>query len=153
MVKEARTRPGGRIVWNVDVTLNDSDKTVTVPVGKTWRVLSIHGQLIASGNAGNRVLTVVISNATPTAIFPRASTAAVAATQIGGIRLYACLAPSTTVFQRYENTDYVTVAYSAPLPSEFYLEAGSTIRVYDQAAIDAAADDLAVFIHYIEYDA
>jgi len=36
---------------------------------------------------------------------------------------------------------------------DIILTAGMYIRVWDSAAIDAAADDLTVVLHYVEYDA
>jgi len=33
------------------------------------------------------------------------------------------------------------------------LPEGYTIRLYDRSAIDAAADDMIIVLHYVEYDA
>jgi predicted Zn-dependent protease len=42
--------------------------------------------------------------------------------------------------------------HELPLPVPFIVPEGFDVRVYDSAAIDAAADDMVVHISGVEYD-
>ena len=45
---------GGKLKAIDDEALNDSDKTITVPAGKRWLVLSVNVELTATATVGNR---------------------------------------------------------------------------------------------------
>jgi len=142
--KEARTRPGGRIVWVKDTTANDSDKTVlTVPAGKFVQFLSLYAVFGTTGSiqAGNRRPRIMFTDGVDTiAMVTSANTFALAGA-------------------RYELWGDVAYNYSAGINEEalptpqLFLQAGYTIRVLDAAAIDPAVDDMSTFLCYIEYDA
>lgn len=153
-MKQVRTYPGGRPVWTRDATLNDSDKSFTVPAGKVWAVYYIRGDLTTTATVGNRVLVIRISDGTnyvrgmvrTTSI--AASKTGVCVYEEGGIGT----TTNTTNYETPENgasPDVLTVHGGCAM----YLPAGYVIRVYDIAAVDAAADDLTVVLHYLEYDA
>ena len=144
----------GRIVWTRDATADDSDKTFTVPAGKVWSVLSIEASMICSATVGNRYLGVDITNGAAK-VFSSALTGAVAASAVCGIYLAPGSPPSSGTPYKVNLASGVqeTVCTRDTIPTPMLLPAGYVVRVWDEAAIDAAADDLTVALHYIEYDA
>jgi len=141
--------------WVTDATANDSDKTYTVPEGKVWDIKMILSQLNATAVAGNRFLGIYINNPAGAAIIVPTTTAAIAANVVGGARMYfgSPFASNTTVYNRLDTPlTNVTVAKTLGEATTL-LTAGCTVRVWDVSAIDPAADDLTVVLHYIEYDA
>ena len=129
--------------WVRDAALNDSDKTFTVPAGKVWLMRAIYNKLVTTATVGNRLLSVMFA--------PDGTNAE---TWFSGPNH----AASTT--QRYRMsfegvTDDIVVNDGGVIMGfpVMVLPAGATIRIYDSAAIDAAADDLTVVLHYVEYDA
>ncbi len=136
----------GRIVWTRDATTNDSDKSFTVPAGNVWDLRGIYIDITSTATVGNRRPVVDITDGT-NVLFTPYSTTNETATQRGVI-----------VF----GFDSVTDDYAVSGPGNVntnigyppcLLPAGYVVRVYDVNAIDAAADDLTVVLHYIEYDA
>ena len=117
-----------------DVTLNDSDKSFTVPAGETWELMTVWAQLASTVTVGNRRVAVEAQDAASGVLS----------------RLLAGVTQAASLTQRYNfgvgladqgtlRSDELTV----PLP-RLVLAAGETLRVYDLAAVDAAADDLLV---------
>jgi len=148
---QVKTVPGGVPTWVRDATANDSDKTFTVPAGKVWADVSIVATLATTATVGNRTFQIVI--ASPLGhILTASGSALVAATQVGLLAMFPGVSYSAGANIRPESG-------LAPNISNLFtgivtpLSAGSTIRIWDQAAIDAAADDLVVSLGYIEYDA
>jgi len=135
-----------------DATLNDSDKTITVPSGKLWRLRYIHAELTTTATVGNRVLKGFLSDGT-NIFYAIPPTSVVAASKDSVLETFMTATYTTTVAQVPQldgsNPD---VATRSPMP-DVILSAGSTIRIYDSAAVDPAADDLLVVITYQEYDA
>ena len=149
-----RTAPGGSIKWTYDSTANDSDKSFTVPTSRVWHILGIIVEITTTATAGNRVLNVTFSNGTAV-MFAGKPSGSIAASKVGGYRIFfnGGYPDTTTVFGKTSTPasaqDVGIILNMAPI----YLPAGYIIRVYDVAAIDAAADDMNVAINYIEYDA
>ena len=136
--------------WTRDAALNDSDKSFTVPVGKRWAVASVVAQLTATATVGGRVVVCTITDGTNIVwVSPRVGAAASAT---AGLLLGQGHNPSTAARTSLAITND-TNTNVAELPIGMVLNAGYVIRVYDSAAIDAAADDLTVVLHYVEYDA
>lgn len=141
----------GTPTWTRDATANDSDKAFTVPAGKIWHLKSIYAQLVCTATVGTRLFGAVITNGTDTVL---------SVVRIGGT------ASQTVTYRAYFGAyDTTTVAsnptlvlgtpdasYRVSIP-DLMLPAGYVIRIYDTAAIDAAADDMTVVLHYVEYDA
>jgi len=138
--------------WVRDATANDSDKSFTVPVGKIFDVQSIHVEITTTATVGNRALSVFITNGTDV-ISVLGRTGSIAATQ-SGVLFVSRNGPvtATTGFHPLlsgASGNAALVSQSAPL----ILPAGYVIRCWDLSAIDAAADDMTVVLHYVEYDA
>lgn len=151
---QMRTVPGGTFKLDRYVITNDNDMTYAVPTGKLWDMDYVIYELNASGDAGNRVLRVIITDGT-NIIWMSTPTGNIAATQKGAIWVYfkgsagnstgakATLSNGTTALNQI-------MADSAP---NMILPAGYQVRVLDTANIAGAADDGFVIIKYIEYDA
>lgn len=131
--------------WTRDAAANDSDKSFTVPTGKYWDMLGVVAFLVNTATVGNRVLRVSVTNGT---------------NELYHVQMAASTASQQTYFllgfsgmgDDYGLATSVNTTTSQNL-FQLILPAGYVIRVYDAAAIDAAADDLTVVLHYIEYDA
>lgn len=149
-----RDRPwgDGTVKWVRDATANDSDKTFTVPAGKIWDIKSITALISCTATVGNRSL-VAIFNDGASDIFAVAKTASITAGQTGvmGVWQGAASSTSTNDLPLYSG-GASNVARISPIPT-ILLAAGYTITVKDVAAIDPAADDMTVVLHYVEYDA
>jgi hypothetical protein len=152
MAKEARTRPGGRVVHIRDVTANNSNKTFTVPVGKMWEMRLIFATLLATAVVGNRALVVDIGNGVAN-IWYCVRPLNAAATESVGVAYSPWKSTADNVgLLRIDTGDALTRIQRDFLPP-FILPAGYTIRIWDTTAVDPAGDDLCVVLHYIEYDA
>ena len=125
-----------------DATLNDSDKTFTVPDGEMWRLLYANATFVTTATVGNRQIRMEVSD-------PSGS-------PMGYISSGAVQAASLTRhygFMQgiYRETSFIDGMIQIPIPLDLYLPAGATIRFYDSAAVDAAADDLTIAFGYSIY--
>lgn len=118
-----------------DATANDSDKTFTVPAGYMWKLNSMLITLVTSAAVGNRQIVIEALNEAG-AIVGRMSAGAVQAAST--TRYYSIMQGI------YRETAFVNNDIQIPLPVDTYLPAGYSLRVYDSAAIAAAADDMTV---------
>lgn len=146
-----RIAPGGTPKVTVDATLNDSDKSFTVPTGKVWILNEIWADLVATATVGSRVFVIMITDGTNTIY--RSVPITVTASQKGSEVIspyFANYSSSIPTRQLDNTTNNAQVTMFVPLQP---LKAGYVIRVYDSAAIDAAADDLTVVLQYTEYEA
>ena len=147
----------GTPIWVLNNVANDSDKTaITVPGGKIYDLKFLEAVIDCTVAAGVRALTVIVTNGVATLSVLAAE--AVAASARGRIRLVNTgLATTSASANAPLVPDYAagltdTVSFFGSLPDPCLLLPGYTVRIYDQAAIAAAADDLVVALHYIEYD-
>lgn len=131
---------GWTITGVEDVTPNDSNKQWEVPVGQEWQILWIQVEYISSGTAGNRQLEVGIARSG--ALYTRWAVAG--ATQAASLTRYYTFAPGLADLTSFRDTDYLTT----PLPVTSLLQGGDTLQIFDNKAIDAAADDMSVRVQY-----
>jgi hypothetical protein len=131
----ARNTPFLNLVLQADVAADDSDKTLTVPAGKQWHVRSIGARLVSTGTVGNRQLDVLITDGSDNLLIKLAA-GAVQAASLTRDYTFAPGLPNDTAF--------ANGAMARALPLNLVLPAGYKVRVYDSAAVDAAADDLTV---------
>ncbi len=118
-------------------TLNDSDKTITVPANTQYRVLAINAEYASTATVGNRLLAVQFRDAADDPFLR--------------INFTVTQAPSLTVFyQLFHNAPKETAVAETlllhPLPNDLWLLPGFDIRIFDRNAIDTAADDMPVEI-------
>ena len=129
----------GQILTVEDTALNDSDKTLALEATKDRinRVLAIWVSLTSSATAGNRAMAVQFLSGSDI-LYEGVAGAVQAAslTYLYGFGLGNGLSGSVV-----ENRLNVS------LP-DLWLPKGATVRVFDSAAVDAAADDMSVRISY-----
>lgn len=134
----------GEIKTLIDEALDDSDKEFTVPAGKIWEILSVYVKLISTATVGNRRIVILLRDAANKVL----SGCAAGATQAASLT-YEYFFGATLPAQ----AAVVNNMLLAPLPFGLQLTAGKKVRVYDVAAIAAAADDMTVNMVYAERDA
>lgn len=119
-----------------DETADDSDKTFTVPADTEWQLLSIWVEYTSTATAGTRQLVVEIQDSSNDVI----GQIRAGATQAASLTYYYQFAAGMADLTAVRDTDYLM----CPLPPTWILPAGYKVRVYDNNAIDAAADDMIV---------
>lgn len=130
-----RTTPFPNIVQQADATLNDSDKTLTVPAGKQWGLRSVYAKLISTATVGNRQLDVLVTDASDNIVAKFVA----GAVQAASLTREYIFAP-----QHPQETGFTGQVMLRALAGDLVLPAGYKVRIFDSAAIDAAADDLTV---------
>lgn len=131
-------------IWTVslasDEGLNDSDKTITVPANQLWHILWVWVELTTTVAVGDRQIVVELrDNANDVIAQFRAG-----AVQAASLTRYYCFAPSMADLTAFRDTDYLMT----PLPPTILLPAAFQIRMYDNNAVAAAADDMVVQVQY-----
>ena len=116
-----------------DATLNDSDKSVVVPVDRRYKIFYGFIELITTAVVGNRQIAIEIIDASANVIF-RSLAGAVQAEST--TREYH-FSPNVVREAAFVNNQILI-----PIPPDLILLPGWTYRIYDTAAIDAAADDM-----------
>jgi len=130
----------GQLFASVDSAANDSDKTITVPAGKTWEIQALNITNVTSADVGNRQIVVIVTDGTNTLCTLNAE-----ATQAASLTEYYLYTPKYgTAAEAPTGWHYI------PLPVHT-LPPGGTIRIYDSAAVAAGADDLTVVVYGIAY--
>ena len=123
-----------------DATADDSDKTFTVPADTIWQPLAVTVTLATTATVGNRQMTVDLLTD--------------ADVLLARVRAAATQEEDTTYTYTFAiglDKDFAPIALHlcAPL-SPLLLAAGYKIRVWDSAAIAAAADDMTVSVTVLE---
>jgi len=126
----------------IDTALNDSDKTITVPSGKQWKILYGRIRLITSANAGNRNLRFQVQDPSGNIFYV-----------INALNVQ--VASTTENYSLGQFGDVLeanSTFHTLPLPVNLILPENFVIRIFDSAAIDAAVDDLDIRIVVDEVD-
>ena len=133
-------RPGA-LKLVTDEALNDSDKTIIVPAGEIWQLLSVYAELIATGDAGNRQVELHVRDDSQDVIgiFPAA------AVQIASATEYYNWGVAGDLLETVATYHYLPLAPTVLPPSY-------EMRIFDSAAIQAAADDLTIQILVLAYE-
>lgn len=145
----AYVQPGTSTVWGtsevwraalaVEEAADDSDKTFMVTAGQEWQLQSIWVELTSTADVGNRQMSVQIQDSEGDVI--------------GCIKAGVAQAASLTYNYLFGVgvSDLTAVRSSTFLMTPlvpWILPAGYKVRVYDSAAVAAAADDMVVQILY-----
>lgn len=118
----------------VDEAANDSDKTLTVPASTEWEVLTIWLEFATTGTATVRQMVVEFQDDSGDVIFQMRA----GATQDVSLTYYYAFGQAFGAeITSVRDSDFLYM----PLP-KIILPAGYKIRIYDNNAVDAAADDL-----------
>lgn len=132
-------------IWRInllpDEDLNDSDKLFIMPEDQEWQILWIWVELATTAAAGNRQLVIEVLDDEGDVIGQLARAGVV---QAASLTRYYLFAPAVADMTGYRDTDYL----STPIPPTTFLQTGNTLRIWDNNAIAAAADDMIVQIQY-----
>jgi hypothetical protein len=124
-----------------DTAANDSDKTLTVPAGKLWQVEWVYASLATSADVGNRQVDLIVGDGTNAL-----GTSSATAVQTASGTEYYHWTPRINTPNETVATQHWLVLPCSLLPP------GYTIRIYDSAAVAAAADDLTIRMIVTEYE-
>jgi len=126
-----------------DTTANDSDKTITVTTGQVWHVHAIRVTLAATGTAGTRTLSIVLKDDSSNTVYT-----------------YSIDNPNVTAGQTMTWNFYPEAISVAPVDGstegsqafhDLRLPEGYGLNILDSAGIDAAADDLSIWVFRTAY--
>lgn len=129
-----------------EITEDDSDKTLAgtdYGGGRHLKITGVRIEYAASSDAGTRTPTLEIQSSGGDVLWARvlSSNSNVVA---DGSAVIEC-APDLT------SGSAVGGIVPESLPSELWLTNGSTLRVYDSAAVAASADDMVVHVRALRY--
>lgn len=119
----------------LDVVVDSSDKSFVVPAGRRYKLYYAMITLISTAVAGNRQMALEVKDELANVVF-RSLAGAVQAASL--TREYH-FAPNPV-----REAAFVNGQIMVPTPPDLILLPGWTLRFYDTAAIDAAADDMTV---------
>ena len=125
-------------LW-ADEGANDSDKQTAATA--TWHVLWIWVELATTATVGDRQLVVQVQDSGADVITELARARAV---QAASLTRHYQFAPGVAQDTDFYDTNYLCT----PIPVTTILKAGDIIRVFDNNAVDAAADDMVVQMQY-----
>jgi hypothetical protein len=135
--------PAGAIEQQSDITADNSDKTFTVPANYMWELLSIRVELTTTATAGNRQLCIEITDGTNVIL-----KIIVGIVQAASLARYYNFYKNAVDLTAFRDTSHLTT----PLPADIVLLPGYKVRIYDNAAIAAAADDMIVRMMVRKYN-
>ena len=124
-----------------DDAANDSDKSYVVPAGRQWFVDWIHIILTTTATVGNRQIGIQVLDESSNIMYDLHAGAVVAES----LTRHIMALPGVP-----RETAFVAAQLQMGLPRRMQLLPGWTLRVYDNAAVDAAADDMVVSLRYDE---
>jgi hypothetical protein len=128
-----------RVSLTQDVTENDSDKTFTVPANVEWEILWIWVQYTSTATVGVRQLEIQIIDSGN--IIAQWQTGVTQSEGLVYNYLFGGGIPDSLVTR---DVNYITT----PLMGAQFLGEGQTIRIWDNNAIDASADDMIIRLEY-----
>ena len=128
--------------WDViplsDVTANNSNKLFAVPSGYMYQILWIYVELTSTATAGNRNLAVATVNNAGIQTFE----VRCGATQAASLTYNYSFGPSLADLTAARDTTFVMT----PIPPTILLLPLWQLRVWDQNAVAAGADDMNVYV-------
>jgi hypothetical protein len=117
----------------IDAAANDSDKTIVVPEGEVWQLDWLHATLVSTATVGNRQVNLVLYDQ---ADVLQADWHA-GAVQAASLTRHYMFQPGM-----YRETAFVDGDIQVAIPQKLVVPSQWYLRVYDSAAVAAAADDL-----------
>lgn len=121
-----------QVLHERDANQDDSDKTFTVPADTLWHVEFIYVKLSTTATSGNRTVACYVLDSSSNECGSIITGSAIAA-NTGQVEMFipGVQRETTKVFGRGNNSW-----------SPIWLAAGDKIRVFDDTAVDAGADDM-----------
>lgn len=126
----------------IDVEINDSDKVITVPSGKQWKILYGSIRLVTTAIVGDRQFEISFRNSNDNFIY--VIRAAVTQT--------ASLTENYNLGQFGDVAQTVDGRHTLPIPVNLILSEGFDVHILDTAAIDVTGDDLIIRLIVEEID-
>ncbi len=146
----ALCHPAGEPKWLRDATLNDSDKSFGPAQGYRWIIHAVGFSFTATATVGSRYAAIEVQNGGGTPYWCCGNNTAITASQVAKMVGGPSFPISTTAIRWVEPFTAPNSAFIAVLPNPCILDYGMVLRFRDIQAIDAAADDIVVQIHYTE---
>ena len=129
-------RDSWRVTLVSDETLNDSDKSIPVPASAEWQVLWLWVEFASTATVGDRQIVIEIQDSAADVI----AQIRAGITQAASLTRYYMFGPSMADMFVVRDGDWIMT----PLPPTLILQTGDIIRIYDNNAVDAAADDMVI---------
>jgi hypothetical protein len=126
-----------RVYQTADEDANDSNKSFTVPDHTEWQVLWVWVELTTSAAVGARQLELRIEDAAGDVIGILGKAGVTQAASLTYNYLFAPCMPDATALR---DGDFLSVV----IPPTTFLDMGWVLRVFDNNAVAAAADDMIV---------
>lgn len=134
--------------WQVtnlmDITANDSDKSWVVPAAEEWQIMWVEVHLTTTATAGVRQLEMQMNRPGAAMPGPEGTWARAGSTQDPSTTHYYIFAPGLADLTAWRDTDFLTT----PIPVTSLLRGGDELRVFDNNAVDPAADDMEIWVQY-----
>ena len=123
-----------------DEAVDDSDKSFTVPASTEWQILSIWVEFTSTADAGARQLVIETQDgaADVTGQPMRAGV-----TQDPSLTYYYQFGPALADLTALRDPDWLM----SPIPPTLLLPAAHVLRIYDNNAVQVAADDMVCHIY------
>jgi hypothetical protein len=118
-----------------DALANDSNKSWVVPAGEVWKLNWGHILYVASADAGNRQMEMVVLDDLGQEVYNIFA---------GGIQGASTTRHYNFAQGVYRETAFTALEIQVPTPIDLYMPAGFTLKFFDSSAIAAAADDMTV---------
>jgi len=126
----------------ISINLNDSDKRFDVPSGKQWKLLYGQAVFTTTATAGTRFIRIEFTDDGGNVLYT--------SVQING------QVASTTETYNFSNfgnaAESTTSIHELPIPDKSILSENFRIRIRDEPAVDATADDLLIRLIVEEID-
>lgn len=130
------------ILLTSDSTLNDSDKSIEVPSGKVWEILSLRIEYTATATVGSRTVEVRVRDDNDDVVWATEITTDFVASDVMVVNLSPGAPTVAPVDSGDEGSQHVAA---------LFLNSGWDVQVIDTAAVDAAADDMVLHLVTREY--
>lgn len=123
-----------------DITSNDSDKIFTVPANTEWQLLWIWVEYTSSATSGSRLLEIQLQSSGSNVIAQWQT----GVTQNENLTYKYLFATGVPDLKTIRDSGFVMT----PLMGASFLSAGQKLRIWDNVARDASADDMIVRFEY-----
>jgi len=118
----------------IDTTLNNSDKTITVPSGKQWKILYGLVNFVATATVGSRRVKVILEDDSGNDLYIiEARNSQTASTT-----------EDYSLGQFGDTFESLATQHTLPIPVRAILPENFRIHVLDSTGVDAAADDMTI---------
>lgn len=116
-------------------TVNDSDKAIAVTLGEQWHIMSVHVKYTSTATEGNRQIVLQLLSGATVVDEVRAGLV-----QAASNTYYYAFQPNASNMSTAIDSDFITTN----IPSTWILGYGESVRVLDNNAVAAAADDMEI---------